>query len=225
MTECVMSFIKEENDIFKGKYGLQLDRTSTHIIKKTRHDELIKKTDEYMGINFNDTNHKNYILKLSKRNNYHYDTIGLIIKKTMPTQIITMLKTCGFTEDEISEKILEYNKINGGSWGENDNYKGLFIIKNKKVIGYIVYCIDNYKTEIMYILIDKEYQKQGIGLRLLNYVKEILKKSNEKVIMACIDKDSKEWYLKNGFISEEDYNKKHNYPKMISEKDKVFCDL
>ena len=163
MSECAISVTKEENEI-----------------KKTRYDELIKKTDEYMEINFNDLNHKNYILKLSKRNNYHYDTIRVILNKTMPIQIISMLKTCGFTEEEISEKILEYNKINGGSWGENDNYKGLFIIKNKKVIGYTVYCIDNYKTEIMYILIDKEYQKQGIGLGVLNYVKETLKKVMKK---------------------------------------------
>ena len=43
--------------------------------------------------------------------------------------------------------------------------------------------------------------------------------------MVCIDKNSRVWYLKNGFISEEDYIKKHNYQKIRSEKDKVFCDL
>jgi hypothetical protein len=132
---------EEEYELFKEKYGGLIDkivRKMKNKSKKTDYDELIKtmNSPEYLAINFNDSNNKNYILKLSKRNNYHYETIGVILNKTMPPHIISILKSSGLTEKEINEKILEYDRINGGSWGENENYKGLFIIKNKKVIGY-----------------------------------------------------------------------------------------
>jgi ribosomal protein S18 acetylase RimI-like enzyme len=223
---------EEEYELFKEKYGGLIDKIVSKMkkkSKKTDYDELIKtmKSPEYLPINFNDSNHKNYILKLSKRNNYHYETIGVILNKTMPPHIISILKSSGLTEKEINEKILEYDRMNGGSWGENENYKGLFIIKNKKVIGYTVFCIDETNTEILFILIDKDYQREGIGSKVLNYVKEILKQSNEKIIMACIDKSSRDWYLKNGFISEREYYEKLRivYPKEKLKKERVFYEL
>ena len=64
-----------------------------------------------IDINFSNENHKTYIIKLSKRNNYYVDDLEYHIMK------LVKIKN-------------DYFEDNNPFYEDNKNYKGYFIIQN-----------------------------------------------------------------------------------------------
>lgn len=100
---------------------------------------------------------------------------------------------------KLNEDLLDIEKI------YLEKYNFYIIIDKNRVIGSLGYLIEDNIAFLKRFYIKKEYQKQGIGQKLYDFViKEILEKRIE-YIYAHLGQPLNEWigsynfYLKNGF--------------------------
>jgi GNAT superfamily N-acetyltransferase len=144
-----------------------------------------------MDIDFDNINHINYIMKLAKRNNYY--------------------------QLQLLSSIEEYYKTNGSLRVDYVDFKGLFYIENKKVLGFIIYqFIDKQYIKVDFMLIDKSFQNKGYGKQLINKVISI---RPSFIVIEC-EKDTKDYYIKNfNFFELRKDNLKN--PKDISENERL----
>lgn len=76
---------------------------------------------------------------------------------------------------------------------------------NNKVVGFLKYGKNkkNYSdeyAEIYALYVDKNYQKQGIGTKLINYSLKLLKKDYKYILVSTLIKNkANEFYKKQGF--------------------------
>jgi glucosamine-phosphate N-acetyltransferase len=118
-------------------------------------------------------------------------------KKEQIFDLLQQLTTAFSFDDERFTKII--NSL------YNNHYIFLYI-DDEKVCGMITIIIEQKLihngasvAHIEDLVIDKEYRKQGIGKKLLEYAIDLAKKSNcYKVILDC-DKDLISFYKKNEF--------------------------
>lgn len=146
----------------------------------------------FISIDFNDQNHKNYIIKLSERNNFHTNKMYLFM---------------------YDEKL---------RYGLDDKYKGVFKIVDNKVVGFMIYFIDTHLDEglshILFILVDKKYQLMKIGSDFINNHILLMKETpNIKIVFVDAEDNSIEWYKKRGFYDiEQIFEKMYDLRHVIS---------
>lgn len=129
-----------------------------------------------LEIDFNNTNHQNYILKLSQRNNFHTFEMFLYMH---------------------NDKL---------KYGINPKYGGFFKVVNKKVVGFILTYTDEeiVFSQILYILVDKKYQSIGFGKELIQYhIDFICHNPNIKMVYVDAENETIKWYEKLGFYDEQ----------------------
>lgn len=83
---------------------------------------------------------------------------------------------------------------------------------HKEIIGYIGLRIYDNNCEVMNFAINREYQRQGYGQMLFDYVLEELKKRNVNLISLEVRKNNKQalnFYYKNEFY--KDHVRKNYY--------------
>jgi GNAT superfamily N-acetyltransferase len=148
----------------------------------------------FMDIDFDNINHFNYIMKLAKRNNYY--------------------------QLQLFSSIKDYYKTNGSLRVDYVDFKGLFYIENKKVLGFIIYqFVEKVYIKVDFMLIDKEFQNKGYGKQLINKVISI---KPTFIVIEC-EENTKDYYIKNfNFFELRKDNLKN--PKDISEEEDL-CHL
>ena len=131
-----------------------------------------------LSIDFTNTNHLNYISKLSKRNNFYPEQLHVkMFRKYQTNHGYAMIK------NEMDLFI-------------NEKYrKGYFLIENKKVIGFILYQkVENVYAKLDFLLIDKNYQNKGFGTVLYHILdNECITNKLQFLIVEC-DKNSRKYY-------------------------------
>ena len=154
-----------------------------------------------VSINFNFAPHKNIIMKLCERNNFYEGDIYFEIFKDFPPEIKNSgIKLLG--EDEYNKRSNEQIKK---AFGGLESFGYFITIEEegkKKVSGFIIYNIEIEikKSYLLFILIDKKYQKNGLGSELINkYIKDV---EDKMIIYASVKIENREvsnFYKKFGF--------------------------
>jgi len=117
-----------------------------------------------MNIDFANTNHINYIMKLAKRNNYYQ------------LELLCSIKEFYETKDKFKDT----------------DFKGLFYIDNKKVVGFIIYqFIYKVYIKVDFMLIDKDFQNKGYGKQLINKIIDI---KPSFIVVEC-EENTKNYYI------------------------------
>jgi len=162
-------------------------------------------------INLSSAAHKEIIMKLCDRNKFHKEDIYLEINRDLPPV---------FKEKAIKlSGISEYNKKIEGIFKGLENF-GYFITVEEnskiKVVGFIIYNIEKIqnKSYLLFILIDKKYQKKCFGTKLVNkYIEEIEEK---KLFYATVKVENElvaNFYHKFGFDKHSDLIKTEDNEK------------
>ena len=140
------------------------------------------------NIDFLNAFHCNNIFKLAKNNNFYVKDLEILILKK-------------WNSIPLSSEFLK--KTNTICYADNKNYKGFLISKNNIIIGFIIYfTVSNIYDNIHFLLIDKEYQKQGYGSLLLKKVID-----NSKCQFIKVNKPE---------LSILDFYKKHGFSNILS---------
>jgi hypothetical protein len=159
-------------------------------------------------INFSSETHKEYILKLCKRNNFYYDDVFVnlnynnheLMKKKLKLSyklnfnVIVPNNTLEDTAKKLTEKMI--NRIRQGF---------LIITKvNEKnmVVGFLIFDTDLKKvtSDLLFILVDKSFIKQGFGTSLLvKYNNECLLQQIHTQHIKTEDCNLIDWYTRNQY--------------------------
>ena len=138
--------------------------------------------------------HINIIMKLSKRNDFYVNAMYLIFyKKLRPLNKENLLKSMTINECNLYEQNL-LNQM-------PKNIEINFICIKKKVCGFLFMKIHEEfaMSEILFLLIDKSYQNQGLGTIFINYLKE--KHNNDRIIQVNSDIEHVKFYEKFNFMN------------------------
>jgi ribosomal protein S18 acetylase RimI-like enzyme len=142
-------------------------------------------------INFNFTPHKNIIMKLCERNKFYEGDVYLELFRDFPQKIKNnVIKLLG--EDEYKQIL---NKQNKKTFDGLESFGYFITIEEegkKKVVGFIIYNIELEfkKSYLLFMLIDKKYQKNGLGTELINkYIKDVEEKM---IIYASVKIENRE---------------------------------
>ena len=128
---------------------------------------------------------------------------GIIADNFLQTRTVD-----NFIERGMETKWLEDNKIDTFVLEENNSIKG-FISGNE-------YNLNNY-CEIGRLYVDPEYQKQGIGTKLLEYMKDYYKKNGYRkmIIWTIKGLPNNNFYRKFGNIMHEEKEYTYGYKKYL----------
>lgn len=133
-------------------------------------------------------------------------------------------------EDDIPSVIEGEEKIFGESLGYDTLYSELklnpyafyFVLEiDKKVRGYMGIWIEEEHSEIINFYIDKEYQNQGFGKMMLEFVIELVRSTNVPTISLEVRESNERaihLYEKYGFKyshTRENYYKNHENAKVM----------
>ena len=177
----------------------------------------------FTHIDFNKKIHKNYIQKPIKRNQFYINDIK--------TQYLNDYDLDDFQDYplHIQNKMKKElkNKLNIYTIQQ----RGIFIttLKNDNKIGicgFLLYNIDDLiHYHLTFVLIDKNYQKNGLGTTLLKKLIEIFNVecvNDHKLINIAVKVEADKnlsFYLKNGFLTIQQTNQKYNICGEIKETD------
>lgn len=133
------------------------------------------------------------VMRLCKRNDYYENDVYFHLYGDFPKILKKQLCEANIYDEAIKE-------LHSRIYKEGRVFKGYFICVNGKPVGFIFYQKDEDKTnEILFILVDKEYQKKGYGIKLLN--KHDLDCCDNEIVFAKVEnKDLLNFYEKSGFI-------------------------
>jgi ribosomal protein S18 acetylase RimI-like enzyme len=148
-------------------------------------------------INFNFEPHREIIMRLCNRNNFHKEDVYVQIYRDFPPVFKKMVIDL--------KGIKEYNTdIENLFLGLESS--GYFITIEedckKKVVGFVIYDIEQatQKSYLLFILIDKKYQNSGFGTKLVyKYIQDIEEK---KILCATVKIENEmvgNFYKKFGF--------------------------
>ena len=148
-------------------------------------------------INFNFEPHREIIMKLCDRNNFHKEDVYIQIYRDMSPvfkKIVIDLRGINEYNTNIENMFLGLES------------SGYFITIEedckKKVVGFVIYNIEQatQKSYLLFILIDKKYQNNGFGTKLLDkYIQDIEEK---KILYATVKIENEivgNFYKKIGF--------------------------
>ncbi len=125
------------------------------------------------------------------------------IKETINSNedVLKILKNSHYNPTK--EKLLKLTE----NYHKNQDISSFASFNSDKISGIIVVQkINNENYEIIDISVDKDYQKQGIASKLIDYITE---KLNIKTLFAETDDDAVGFYKKYGFKAEIIKNKKY----------------
>ncbi len=121
-----------------------------------------------------------------------------------------MIRTVNNNDLDLIVK-LEEDNLESGSLGyaflaqelnENPFSTMLILEENQQVIGYISYRVVDQTAEILNLVIDKPYHRQGYGYQLLTYVMDQLKEKAVKTLILEVrasNMNAQYLYYKCGF--------------------------
>lgn len=115
----------------------------------------------------------------------------------------------------------EYIQLNENNiifYLEEPIYECLCIYKHDIAIGFIIISIIKCESEIIDLIISKEYQRQGYAQKIFNYAIEMLLKKNVSNIFLEVHEDNYnaiEFYKKNNFL---EIHRRHNYYNINAQK-------
>lgn len=105
------------------------------------------------------------------------------------------------------DDMLSYPKIDGkeAMYRIHKKMGNYFLIaeENKEVVGLVRGCYDGSRALIHELAIDKKYQKQGIGKKLISELALRFKKDGAPSVSVTANKNSIEYYEKLGFSNIE----------------------
>ena len=152
-------------------------------------------------IHFWKSQHKSIIMKLCRRNNFYVNDVYINLYKKLPI------------DDEIlAAKILpklEGNTLHGHFYSEVINAK-------TKVTGFVIYNTSHIvftngmttpliESELLFILVDKKYQKQTVGTELMQQFMDDVKSRNIIAVVVKSEPNLVEWYSTFGFKADPAY--------------------
>jgi ribosomal protein S18 acetylase RimI-like enzyme len=149
------------------------------------------------NINLQFEPHREIIMRLCKRNKFYENDVYVEIYRDLPPAIKNIvIETRG---------INEYNKCIEELFAGLESFGYFITIEEagkKKVIGFIIYNIEKKmkKSYLLFTLIDKKYQKNRFGTKLLNKYIETIREN--KLLCASVKIENKEvatFYKKFGF--------------------------
>lgn len=159
------------------------------------------------NINLHFEPHREIVMKLCNRNKfYETDVYSELYRDLHPAFKKIAIETRGLNE---------YNKFIEDLFSGLESFGYFVTIEEagkKKVAGFIIYNIENYdiekklgKSYLLFILIDKKYQNNGLGTKLIHkYIETI---EEQKLIYATVKVENKEvaaFYKKFGFDNHSD---------------------
>jgi len=157
-------------------------------------------------IDYSNDLHLKCIWKLSKNNNFYKEDMRGILYGDPSLEIEKFEKNNNIklTDDK---KIILYNatqqKMNDNlkEYNGRKEYYGLFICKNKKPIGYILYYLrkNDIEVDITFLLVDKNHQNKGYGTILINKLKEIVSNIKPTIYVTIDNNELENYYNKFGF--------------------------
>ena len=111
-------------------------------------------------------------------------------------------------KDYVNYKLNNVYKIN------NNPFCNYIIYEEKKIIlGFIIYSLIYERAEIEYIYVDKNYRRNHIGTKLINYMEKNAisnKCTNITLEVSIKNTEAYNLYLKNGFIEVATREKYYN---------------
>ena len=164
--------------------------------------------------------HREIVMKLCNRNNFYKDDVYVELYRNFPPErknkMIELLGVSHF--NNTFNKFIEENFAGLKSIGyfitiEKDN--------KKKVAGFIIYNLEEIanksylKSYLLFILIDKTYQKNGLGTKLIEkYIEDLAQKNILYATVKIENKILSDFYKKFGFdkysdLIESEYNGIH----------------
>jgi len=163
----------------------------------------------FCEVNFNSEKHLKCIWILAKKNNFHAgDLYAVLYGKVYLPSVINILPKSII--NNMSKKMEEFAKSK--MYKNDSNYKGLFICKEKKPVGFILYYSRNNVqgvVDLLFLLIDEKQRENGYGSLLLRKYHKKLKNDGDRLIIVRIDDESAgKWYKKFGY-SDEDLKSGH----------------
>jgi ribosomal protein S18 acetylase RimI-like enzyme len=170
---------------------------------------------KYIKIDAKNELHIKTILTLSKRNKFYYEDLYLILMRTIEPK-------------SKAKHALLYNTINKNMDDEIEKFlnackstkEGLFIVLEKKIIGFLTYDIDEMKIScgLSFLLIDKDYRGSGYGTLLLKYFIELLHEIKLNCVVKIEDMDNIDWYKRFGFKNKEELKREIEYEEGMIER-------
>ena len=175
-------------------------------------------TDFIFKIDFENSFHKMYIGKLIKANQYYENDI-----KMQYLDDYDIDDFMGYPIN-IRNTMVDECKAHIKKSYNDSSINGYFIATKKKnnkvgVCGFVLYNIEGNKHyHLTFILIDKKYRNKGYGSMLLKELQNEFDKDSESNInllfmyvkVELYNQKNKKWYLKNEFITEDDFSSKLN---------------
>ena len=171
-------------------------------------------------INLDSEVHREIVMKLCNRNNFYKDDVYIELYRNFPPERKNkMIELLGVTHfNNTFNKFIEENFAGLKSIGyfitiEKDN--------KKKVAGFIIYNLEEIanksylKSYLLFILIDKTYQKNGLGTKLIEkYIEDLTQKNILYATVKIENKILSDFYKKFGFdkysdLIELEYNGIH----------------
>ena len=171
-------------------------------------------------INLDSEVHREIVMKLCNRNNFYKDDVYIELYRNFPPERKSkMIELLGISHfNNTFNKFIEENFSGLKSIGyfitiEKDN--------KKKVAGFIIYNLEEIanksylKSYLLFILIDKTYQKNGLGTKLIEkYIEDLAQKNILYATVKIENKILSDFYKKFGFdkysdLIESEYNGIH----------------
>jgi ribosomal protein S18 acetylase RimI-like enzyme len=150
-------------------------------------------------INFKFDPHKEIIMKLCNRNNFHTNDVYIELYRDLPGE---MKNLCIAKQSKIYFDALFLGLESYGYFTTID------VSGKKKVIGFIIYNITlcENKSNLLFILIDKQFQKKGFGTKLVNkYIEDIHEKKLFYGTVKVENEEASIFYKKSGFDKHSDF--------------------
>ena len=160
-----------------------------------------------VDVNFHNSNHNEIIKKLSKRNKFHKADIHACCDD-YEYALNKFMSLCNKNNIKINhQKQQEYiDCLQKEAYKNNPNYKGYLVCLENKPIGFILYYLRSNNCNhlnIHFLLIDKNYQRNGYGTILINHLKQAYE---DFVIVVRSDNDySNDWYIQKHFLTSEQF--------------------
>jgi ribosomal protein S18 acetylase RimI-like enzyme len=151
--------------------------------------------------NASDSGHTDAVCRLSKRNKFYYDDMLLFYRSEIANKTIP-----DWTKSTLID---ERNRLLLGS-----SFNGYILLVDKKVVGFVLgthYTAD--KAFIEYLMVDKDYRRQGYGIQLMNhYCSDFLDSEKRSCCVSYVDSlVTNEFYSRFGFDTSKRIPHKTNH--------------
>ena len=157
-------------------------------------------------IEYDKTLHYDMVYNLAVKNNFHIDDIYANLNDfKCPPSFYKKFNTIYKNKNERNEMMRRLNAITQEKQDEWE-VNGFLLMNDMKIIGFLFYniCKNNpVECELTFLLIDKDYKKNGYGSLAINYFFEKIKEF-ELIVRVKTEINEITWYKKFGFLEKKD---------------------